>query len=139
MGRTNIPQLSEAQKQALYEGFKTGKSHCFRMRCHSVLLKSEGRTSKEVGSLTDMCHISVNSWLKRYLEEGISGLFTKKGRGRKPMLTKEVDETLVLELVKSNRQRIQVAKAEWEAERNNSISSATFRRFLKSLVEDINV
>ena len=84
-----------------------------------------------------MCHVSVNSWLKRYLEEGIS-LLTKKGRGRKPILTKEVDQSLVLELVKSNRQRIQVAKSEWEAERNNSVSSATFRRFLKSLVEDIN-
>jgi len=137
MGRVNRPILEEAQKQELYMGFKEGETHCFRMRCHSVLLKAEGLTSKEVGQMTDMCHISVNSWLARYKKEGISGLKTKPGRGRKPILQNE-DEESVLKKVKENRQRMQIAKAEWEAETNKSVSSPTFRRFLKSLAENTN-
>lgn len=137
MGRVNTPKLEEAQKQALYMGFKEGKTHCFRMRCHSVLLKAEGLDSKEVGKIVDMCHISVNSWLSRYKKEGIEGLKTKSGRGRKPILNKKEDEESVLKLVKENRQRIQIAKAEWEAENNKSVSNPTFRRFLKSLAENI--
>ena len=31
----------------------------FRMRCQCILLKSEGRTSKDVGSITGMCNVSV--------------------------------------------------------------------------------
>ena len=108
------------------------------MRCHSVLLKAEGRSSKAVGQMTDMCHISVNSWLARYKKEGIEGLKTKPGRGRKPILKKEEDAQTVLRLVKENRQRMQIAKAEWEADNNKSVSSPTFRRFLKSLAENIN-
>ncbi len=138
MGRVNTPKINEVQKQELYLGFKTGATHCFRMRCHAILLKAEGRTSKEVGQLTDMCHISVNSWLARYNKEGITGLQTKAGRGRKPILKKETDEETVRKIVKENRQRLQTAKAEWEIQSHKSVSRTTFRRFLKSLAENIN-
>jgi len=105
------------------------------MRCHSVLLKAEGYTSKQVAALTDMCHISVNSWLARYKKEGIEGLKTKPGRGRKPILDTTEDKQAVLSLVKENRQRLSAAKAAWEAENDKTLSTATFRRFLKSLAE----
>ncbi|KAA6315802.1 hypothetical protein EZS27_033790, partial [termite gut metagenome] len=38
MGRVNTPQLTPEQRQTLDSGFKTGRSHCFRMRCHTILL-----------------------------------------------------------------------------------------------------
>jgi len=138
MGRVNTPQLNEAQKQALYLGFKNGTTHSFRMRCYSVLLKAEGRTSKEVGKLTDMCHITVNSWLRRYRAEGIEGLKTRPGRGRKPILKDENDKDAVLKIVKENRQHLQIAKAEWEMQSGKTVSRNTFRRFLKSMAENIN-
>jgi transposase len=108
------------------------------MRCQSILLKSEGRTSKEAGSITGMSHISVNSWLKRYKMEGISGLLTKPGRGRKPVLNMEEDQAGILEAIKANRQRMRTAKAEWEAKSGKSVSDSTFKSFLKSLADDIN-
>lgn len=131
----NTPTLDDAQKAELIQGYKNGPSHCYRMRCRSVLLKAEGRKSKEVGLLTEMCHISVNSWLSRYKKEGIEGLKTRPGRGRKPILKKDEDDADVLRLVKENRQRAEVAKAEWEAESGRSVSHPSFRRFLKSLAE----
>ncbi|GHT38362.1 hypothetical protein FACS189435_4670 [Bacteroidia bacterium] len=138
MGRVNTPQLTPEQRQALDSGFKTGKSHCFRMRCHTILLKSEGRNSKEVGNITGMSQVSVNSWLARFNSEGISGLHTKSGRGRKPIIVESEDREQILAAIKSNRQRLQTAKAEWEAQSGKKVGRITFRNFLKSLAEDIN-
>jgi transposase len=136
MGRVNTPILDAEAKNALEEGFKTGKKHAFRVRCQLVLLKSENRTSKEVAKIVKMCEMSVNNWLVRYADEGIEGLKTKKGRGRKPLINKTTDKSKVLESVKANRQRLQTAKAEWEAESGKSVSRDTLRRFLKALADD---
>jgi hypothetical protein len=64
MGRVNTPQLTEKEQSFLADGFKQGVSHCFRNRCHAILLKAEGRTSKDVNFITGMSHISVNHWIK---------------------------------------------------------------------------
>jgi transposase len=138
MGRVNTPILTQEQRQALESGLKQGKSHCFRMRCQSILLKSEGRSSEDVGAITGMCNVSVNSWVKRYKREGISGLYTQPGRGRKAILTVSEDKASILESIKSNRQRMRTAKSEWEAKSGKSVSDSTFKAFLKSLADDIN-
>jgi transposase len=138
MGRVNAPVLTSAQRQWLELGLKQGGSHCLRMRCQSILLKAEGRTSEEVGRITGMCNVSVNSWLKRFNSEGIAGLATKPGRGRKPIINESEDKSAILEAIKANRQRLQTAKAEWEASSGKSVSRDTFRNFLKRLADDIN-
>ena len=138
MGRVNTPILDSKAKDALEQGFKTGKTHAYRIRCQLVLLKSENRKSKEVAKIVKMCEMSVNNWLGRYADEGIEGLKTKKGRGRKPLINKTTDEVLVLASVKANRQRLQTAKAEWEAESGKSVSRDTLRRFLKALADNTN-
>ena len=129
MGRVNTPILTSEQRIELESGLKDGRSHSFRMRWQSILLKSEGRTSKEVGSITGMCHVSVNSWLNRYKSEGLSGLYTKPGRGRKAVLNREEDKESILEAIKSNRQRMRTAKAEWESKSGKSVSDSTLRLF----------
>ena len=138
MGRVNTPILDSKAKDELEQGFKTGKTHAYRIRCQLVLLKSENRKSKEVAKIVKMCEMSVNNWLARYADEGIEGLKTKKGRGRKPLINKTTDEVLVLASVKANRQRLQTAKAEWEAESGKSVSRDTLRRFLKVLADNTN-
>ena len=115
-----------------------GKMACFRTRCEVILLKAMGLTSEEVGKFTTMTDVSVNAWTKRYKEEGIDGLKTKPGRGRKALLDLEVDKESVLQAIKANRQRTQTAKAEWEQETNKSVSLSTFKAFLKVLADDIS-
>ena len=138
MSRVNTPTLSESAKLALEEGARTGKTPCFRTRCEVILLKSMGLTSEEVGKFTAMTYVSVNAWTKRYKVEGIDGLKTKPGRGRKAVLDVAIDKESVLQTVKANRQRIQTAKAEWEQETNKSVSLSTFKAFLKVLADDIS-
>ena len=138
MSRVNTPLLSETAKSALEQGARTGKTLCFRTRCEVILLKAMGLTSEEVGKFTTMTYVSVNAWTKRYKEEGIDGLKTKPGRGRKAVLAVEVDKESVLQAIQANRQRVQTAKAEWEQESNKSVSLSTFKAFLKVLTDDIS-
>lgn len=138
MGRVNTPLLTPEQRQELEKGQKNSNSHTFRIRCQVILLKSDGRTSEDVGAITGMCNVSVNSWLKRYKLEGISGLKTKAGRGRKAIIDPNKDTASILEAIKANRQRMQTAKAKWEQESGKSVCGSTFKTFLKSLAEGIN-
>lgn len=141
MGRVNTPILNEQEKLALENGLRTSKSHAFRMRCQTILLKSDGRKSKDVASIVGICHVSVNSWLKRYKAEGIEGLLTKPGRGRKTLIEPKADTEAIVEAVKANPSRIAMAKAEWEAKRSagsNPVSREAFTNFLKTLAQDIN-
>ena len=85
-----------------------------------------------------MCDVSVNTWVKRYNSEGLQGLSTKSGRGRKSIM-EERDKEAVFSAIKANRQRMQTAKAEWEQESGKKVSNNTFKRFLKSLADDISV
>lgn len=141
MGRVNTPVITELERLALENGLKISKSHAFRMRCQTILLKSDGRKSKDVAGIVGMSHVSVNSWLKRYKNEGIQGLLTKAGRGRKPLIEQHRDTEAIVEALKANRSRIAMAKAEWEAQRSagsKPVSREAFTNFLKTLAQDIS-
>jgi transposase len=120
------------------EGFRTGKSHAFRMRCRAILLKAQGLPSKEVGAQTEMTHISVNSWVKRFEVEGIKGLETRPGRGRKPIMDSS-DEEAVRKAVENDRQSVMKAKEAWQQASGKEASESTFRAFLSALARDIDV
>ena len=142
MSRVNTPILDELARTALEHVHKTSTNHALRLRCHLVLLKAMGRTSHDVGQVVGLCQVSVNSWTKRYREEGIGGLKTKPGRGREPLLARVQDQAAVRVAVQANRQRIALAKAEWEAQRASgspAVGRDTFRAFLKALVAATSV
>lgn len=139
MGKTRIVILTDEQRQVLGKGYQNGNSHAFRKRCHIVLLKSEKRSSEEVSKILKMSEPSVNTWLNRYESEGIVGLFTKKGRGRKPILNIETDETVVRDAIKVERQRLTETQAIIAQKLNKEFSTKTLKLFLKSLSADIIV
>ena len=56
------------------------------MRCRAVLLKSEGLSAEKAGEQTEMAGVSVRSCVRRFKAEGIKGLATRPGRGRKPVM-----------------------------------------------------
>ena len=137
MSRVNTPILDDLARAALEQTHKTSPNHALRLRCQAVLLKAAGRTSQDVGQVVGLCQVSLTSWVKRYGQEGINGLKTKPGRGRKPLLSVPQDEEAIRAAVQANRQRIALAKAEWEAQRASgspAVGRDTFRAFLKALV-----
>ncbi len=136
MGKIRTVTLTTQQRDELEEGYRNGSAHAFRKRCHLVLLKSQKRSSKQVGQILGCTQLTVNNWLTRYEEEGISGLKTKPGRGAK--LSPERDAEFVKAAVKKHRQQIRKAKAEIEQHTGQQISQRTLTRFLKKLVVDTN-
>lgn len=137
MGKIKVIELTKEQRIELEKGYKNGKSHSFRQRCQIILLKSEKRSSLEIKSILGCCEMVVNNWLNRYQSEGIKGLQTRAGRGRKAIL-QVGDLEQVKKAVKENRQRISLAKAELEESLGKEFSINSLKRFLKKTVEVTN-
>ena len=123
IAKIKVIQLTDEQRLQLEEGFRQGKSHAYRMRCRTILLKAKGLTSKEVGVQTEQTHISVNSWVKRFETEGIKGLETRPGRIA----------------IENDRQSVMKAKEAWQQASGKKASESTFRAFLSALARDIDV
>ena len=137
MGKIKVIELTNEQRTELENGYRTGKSHTFRQRCQIVLLKTENRTSLEVADILGVCEIVVNNWVKRYETEGLEGLPTRAGRGRKTIL-QAVDLEQVKAAVKQSRQRISVARAELKESLGKEFSSSSLKRYLKKTLAAIN-
>ena len=136
MGKTKVIELSAEQRAALEKGYRKGKSHAFRLRCQMVLLKSERRSSLEVGQILGCCEMVVNGWLSRYEVEGIEGLETRPGRGRKPKLSTQNPahlQTVKAEIAK-HPQSVKTVVAKLEEEFDLAMHPDTLKRFLKKLV-----
>ena len=138
MGKIKTIELTQAQRVALEKGYRAGESHAFRLRCRMVLLKSERRTSAEIADILGCCEMAVNNWLKRFESEGIEGLRTRPGRGRRAILDDEKDVARVKRAVGRCRQRLSLAKAELEAELGKAFSQKTLERYIKNMVLAIN-
>ncbi len=137
MGKTKVIELTKQQREALENGYRNGKTHSFRQRCQMVLLKSEKRTSSEVVAILGGCEMTVNNWLNRYQAEGMAGLQTKPGRGRKAIL-QPADLEQVKEAVKRSRQKISIARGELEELLGKEFSSSSLKRYLKKTLAAIN-
>ena len=138
MGKPKVLELTEAQRLELERGFRLGEKHCFRMRCRAVLLKADGLSAAKAGAQTEMSLVSVNAWVRRYKEEGIEGLKTRAGRGRKPIMDSS-DEEAVRRAIEQDRQCVSKAKTAWEQATGKKASDMTFKRFLSALAQDISV
>lgn len=139
MGRFLKITLDEIKRAELENGYRNGDSHTFRQHCQMVLLKAEGRKTKEIAAIFGCCQKSVNDWLHRYKRDGIAGLRIKPGRGRPSILSEKVDQEAVRQAVTEHRQRVSQAKAEIEEKLGKQFSERTLMRFLKNLTADINV
>lgn len=131
-------KLTEAQKSALEKGYRQGSSHHFRLRCHCLLLNSEGKTIEELSKLAKVNRNTISIWFSRYNAAGIEGLQIKSGRGRKPKL--DIDNTQQVQqvqksLAKENRSLHQL-RQDLEKQINGTLSDSTLRRFLKDLTTD---
>lgn len=137
MGKTKVIELTIAQREELENGYRNGQTHSFRQRCQMILLKSEERTSIEVVGILGSCEMTVSNWLVRYQEEGIQGLRTRPGRGRKAIL-QAADLEQVKAAVKQSRQKISVARAELEASLGKEFSQSSLKRYLKKTLAATN-
>lgn len=81
--------------------------------------------------------MSVNNWINRFEQQGVAGLQTKAGRGRKPILTYE-DLPVVKAAIEQERQRLTQAQHLLEQQTGKRMSKETLTRFLKLITAVTN-
>jgi transposase len=140
MPKKLIPLLSDTAVKELEFTYRNSSSHVLRQRCHIVLLKSQGYSSKHISELQGFPsnQVTINHWIYCYQDLGIDGLKNKAGQGRKSILNKEIHEVKVTEIVKSERQRLDYAKSLIEKELDVKMSKKTLIRFLKTVAVSLN-
>jgi hypothetical protein len=70
--------------------------------------------------------------------EGITGLQTRPGRGRKPVMDCS-DEEAVRAAIEQDRQNVSKIGSAWQEATGKEASDLTFKRFLSALAQDISV
>lgn len=130
--------LSDSERLQLTTGFRSGENHCFRMRCRAILLKADGLSAAQVGEQMDMTVQTVGNWAQRFESQGIKGLYTLPGQGRKAIMDCS-DEEAVRKAIESDRQSVRATKEAWQNASGKKASESTFKRFLSALAQDIDV
>ncbi len=136
MKHIKVLELSEADCLQLEKGYQNGSTHNYRIRCKSILLKSSGKSASEIAEIFDVTVPTVFAWIKRYKENGIKGLETRPGQGRKPIM--DCSDEAVRKAIEDDRQSVSKAREAWEKASGKKASDITFKRFLEALVQDIS-
>lgn len=133
MGKITVIKLTDRQKEELKKGYQTGESHCFRVRCQIILLKSKELTAAQIAEFLECDETAVGHWMKRYRSEGIAGLKTRAGRGRKSILSSDNPQHIskVQAELKKNPRSIKKAAVSLENDLDIRMHPQTLKRFLK--------
>lgn len=102
-----------------------------------ILSKADGLSNAAAGALAGQTHQRVMHWVKRFRENGLDGLKTEPGRGRKRIL-QETDESAVREAIRKHRQSVEKACAEVERSTGKKLFKGTLRNFFSALAQDLD-
>lgn len=142
MGRhVKILSLTEAARAEVEQAYRATNDKRYAIRCRIILLKSDsnGYTNVHVAQLLGITSAVVNTWLKRYRDEGLPGLSNRPIPGRPGILNFHQDGPTVKEQVKLARQRLGKAHQEIQDKVGKEFSPATLHRFLKNLTAATSV
>jgi transposase len=71
------------------------------IKCQALIALSRGVSVTNVCIVLNITRETLRQWRKRISKEGICGLIAKTGRGRKSGLTKQIEEDLKVQVLKS--------------------------------------
>jgi transposase len=141
MRALQMPELTEEQQTKLAEVYRSTKDVRIRTRAQIVLLAYEQHLSApSIAAIVREDDETVRRWLKRYLKEGIEGLFDRPRTGAPSKTTKAYEEQL-LEAVRRRPRSLGQPYSMWTLQRladylaermGITVSSETVRRLLAS-------
>lgn len=112
-----IPALSEEQREALEQLYRKTKLPRVRTRAQMILLSAEqGLKAEEIAAIVRESAVTVLTWLKRYLAEGIEGLQDAPRAGRSATVTEDFRKCL-LESVRRRPRSLGLAFSMWTLQR----------------------
>lgn len=104
--------LSKAHRSQLEEFSKTTKNKTEYRAALGVLLRSKGKSAKDVGKQLGATQKQVFEWCRKFREEGTKGLLVKKQTGR-PAEQKDKAKPIITELLKNDPQVFGYLKGRW--------------------------
>mgnify|MGYP002231664870 CR=1 FL=1 len=96
------------------------------------MLKSEGKSAPQIAEMLEVTVPTVYTWVKRYEENGIKGLETRPGQGRKPIMDCS-DEEAVRKAIEEDRQSVSKAREAWQNATGKEASDITFKTFFRNI------
>ena len=129
-------KLSEEEQISLEKGRKTGESHTFRERCHYILLNDAGMRIEEIAKIYQTSRQVIGGWIKRYELDGLKGLETAKGKGRRPIvrIDNEAEVKHIEDLVEQTPQNLNQVLVKIKADLGKEMSKKTLQRLLKKKI-----
>jgi transposase len=127
----SVEQITELEEENLKAIKKHHLKYRERERAMGVLLSYKGYSPKEIGDIFEISERVVYTWIDNFNKNGVIGLLTQKGQGRKSILTKE-DEVRVKELVEKYPFQLSTVCSELLND-GIEVSKKTLKAFLKSL------
>ena len=103
-----------------------------------MLLSNQGYEVKQIAVIFSVIPLTVYHWFTAWEKQGLVGLLTKPGQGRKPILLPS-DQAAIQQRVQAENQRLKQVRAHLQEELAKEFSHSTLKRFLKTLVCDGNV
>lgn len=79
-----------------------------RIRVQAIVLAKQGRTAEEVAAALGASRRPVQEWVRRYNHAGVEGLQRRPGQGRRPKLSAEEQDRLVVRIEDGPRAEDQV-------------------------------
>jgi transposase len=92
--------ISSINVEELVSWIKADSERQIAIKCRALISLTKGVSVKQVCTVLDISRETLNQWRKRISKEGVKGLYTKPGKGRKSSLTKEIEEDLKVQLLK---------------------------------------
>jgi len=83
-----VNKISELEKDNLEDIKKYHPKYRERERASGILLSYRGYTTKEISNIFEVSERIVYKWIDNFNKNGVIGLLTQKGQGRKPILKK---------------------------------------------------
>ena len=123
--------LSEERVNMLTGIYKYSRYHRVRQRAHCILLSNDGRTISGLTEIFGADRTKVYNISDAWESESLTGLYDKKGKGRKPKLTPEMKENIT-ERIKEHPKNISRICGLIEENFSVSVSEKTVQRFIKA-------
>jgi transposase len=123
--------LSEERVNMLTRIYKQSKYHRVRQRAHCILLSNERHTISELKKTFRADLTTIYNRFNAWESESLVGLYDRKGKGRKSVLTDEIKEK-IREMIKEYPKKISCVCGLIEEKFGVSVSVKTVQRFLKA-------
>lgn len=125
-----VSPLNRAQTTQLGHLMNHDLSRRVRMRAHSILLSSQGRSIDEIVDIYQVTRITVSSWIDKWEESGVDALYDRPRSGGPPKLN-EQEQEVAQSLIKAHPHAPKRILALLEEKTGKTISSSSLKRLAK--------